>query len=93
VLEGDENTKFLHASATCRLRRNSIPSLVVEGTNFSDRSSKAVVLKDFFSDLLGTVTPVTWPFDVSSLYPGAPAIGSRFSSPSPPMRSKKLFSP
>jgi hypothetical protein len=66
---------------------------VVEGTNFSDHSSKAVVLKDFFSDLLGTVTPVTWPFDVSSLYPGAPAIESRFSSPFTPDEIKKVFYP
>jgi hypothetical protein len=93
VLEGDENTKFFHASATSRLRRNSIPSLVVEGATLSDHSSKALVLKEFFFDLLGTVTPVTWPFNVSSLYPYAPALGSRFNSPFTLEEIKKAFFP
>jgi hypothetical protein len=35
ALEGDENTKFFHASATCRMRRNSIPLLSVDGIELS----------------------------------------------------------
>jgi hypothetical protein len=92
VLEGDENTKFFHASATCRLHHNSIPSLVVDGTRFYDHPSKVIVLKDFFADLVGTVSPDAWPFDVSSLYLDAPALGRAFSFPSARRKLRRLSS-
>jgi hypothetical protein len=72
ALEGDENTKFIHASATYRMRRNSIPLLSVDGVEVTDHRDKAVVLKKFYSELLGSVTPPDWRFDLGSLYPAAP---------------------
>jgi hypothetical protein len=91
VLEGDENTKFFHASATCRLRRNTIPSLSIEGVDVTKHQDKADVLKSFFSELLGTVTPVSWPFDLSSLYTEATPLASSFSAPFTPEEIKLAF--
>ncbi|KAK1663944.1 hypothetical protein QYE76_052103 [Lolium multiflorum] len=62
ALEGDENIKFFHASATCRLRRNSIAALDVDGTPVTTHAAKATILKNFFGDLLGSVTLTNWWF-------------------------------
>jgi hypothetical protein len=48
ALEGDENTKFFHASTTCRLRRNSISTLSVNGVDTSDHPGKAALLKTYY---------------------------------------------
>jgi hypothetical protein len=65
ALEGDENTKFFHSSATCRMRRNSIPSLLVDGVEITDHCAKVATLKSFYADILA---PTTWRFNISSLY-------------------------
>lgn len=79
--EGDENTNFFHASASCRLRRNAIPSLLIDGVNITDHEPKAAALKAFFVDLLGSVSPTVWRFDIDSLYPNAPPLPASLSSP------------
>jgi hypothetical protein len=76
ALEGDENTKFFHASATCRLRRNSIPSLNIDGVDTSDHSGKASILKNFFTELLGTVSRTTVGLNLESLYPDTPSLAA-----------------
>ncbi|KAK1683606.1 hypothetical protein QYE76_044454 [Lolium multiflorum] len=81
ALEGDENTKFFHASATCRMRRNTIPLLTVDWVSSSDHANKASVLKTFYSDLLGSVTTTVWHFELSSLYPDAPDLPADLSPP------------
>jgi hypothetical protein len=90
ALEGDENTKFFHASATCRLRRNSIPRLVVDGVECNSHPEKASVLKNYYSDLLGTATGCTWHFDLSELYPLALSFHPPLATLSPLRRLKKL---
>ncbi|KAK1609018.1 hypothetical protein QYE76_032691 [Lolium multiflorum] len=91
ALEGDENTKFFHASATCRLRRNSIPLLSVDGTETSDHPRKAAILHSYYSNLLGTVTPTAWDFDVSSLYPHTCALPGGITAPFTPDEIKTAF--
>jgi hypothetical protein len=81
ALEGDGNTKFFHASATCRMRRNSIPLLSMDGVEFLDHPGKASVLKTFYTDLLGSVTTPIWRFDLSLLYPAAPDLPGGLSAP------------
>ncbi|KAK1677030.1 hypothetical protein QYE76_037878 [Lolium multiflorum] len=64
-----------------RRRRNSIPSLVVDGVDTSDHLGKAAILQAFFSDLLGSVSPTAWRFDLSSLYPNEPPLAGSLSAP------------
>jgi hypothetical protein len=81
ALEGVENTKFFHASATCRLHRNSISSLSVDGVDTSDHHGKATILKTYYLGLLGSVSPISWSFDPNSLYPNAPMMVASLSAP------------
>jgi hypothetical protein len=90
ALEGDENTKFFHASATCRMRRNSIPMLSTDGVQVTEHSEKASILKNFFAGLLGTVTPPIWRFDLGSPYPNTPVLVG-LSAPFTPEEVKKAF--
>jgi exonuclease III len=89
ALEGDENTKFFHASATCRLRRNSIPRLIVDGEECSSHPEKASVLKNYYSALLGTASVCTWRFDLSGLYPPVQPSRPPLATFSPLRRLKK----
>ncbi|KAK1613281.1 hypothetical protein QYE76_036954 [Lolium multiflorum] len=91
ILEGDENTKFFHTSATCRMRRNSIPSLLVDGVESTDHDSKATILKNFYLDLLGTVTPTAWDFCLEDLYPNAPRLSPHYSAPFTEAEIKAAF--
>jgi hypothetical protein len=91
ALEGDENTKFFHASATCRLRRNSIPNLVVDGVSSSTHHDKAYILKIFYSNLLGTVNACSWHFSLSDLYHGSPSLQTSFSAPFSRDEIRKAF--
>jgi hypothetical protein len=81
ALEGDENTKFFHASATCRLRRNSIAALDCDGTPVTTHAAKATILKNFFGELLESVTPASWRLSLGSLYTNSPRLSSSFSAP------------
>jgi hypothetical protein len=91
ALEGDENTKFFHASATCRLRRNTIPSLVVDGVSYSSHGEKAGVLKTFYSGLLGTVSPCFWSTNIDVFYPHLCPLPGDLSAPFSPDEICRAF--
>lgn len=69
---GDENTSFLHTSASARLRKNQIRVLHNQNTPIYSHDGKAQLLHDFYKNLLGTSTPVTWNFSLHELYPSGP---------------------
>lgn len=49
----DENTKFFHAHASHKFRKNSIRSLLVDGCQVFDHDFKAAALFNYFSSTLG----------------------------------------
>jgi hypothetical protein len=70
VLEGDENTRFFHARASQRLRRNTIRAIDVDGSIVVTHDAKATALFGFYSTLLGQAPNNRWTFDVDALYDG-----------------------
>ncbi|XP_071677171.1 uncharacterized protein [Lolium perenne] len=74
VKEGDENTKFFHARATQRFRRNGIRALLIDGVEVVDHHGKAEALRVFYAELLGRARPTAWAFDLDALYDGAPRV-------------------
>jgi hypothetical protein len=70
VREGDENTRFFHALASQRRRRNHIRCLDVDGATLVSHSGKAAALHAFYSELLGRERPTSWDFDLAALYSG-----------------------
>jgi hypothetical protein len=71
IREGDENTKFFHARASQRLRRNAICTLDCGGVHVIDHAGKADALHAFYHDLLGRARPTAWAFNLGRLYSGA----------------------
>jgi hypothetical protein len=71
IQEGDENTRFFHARASQRHRRNQIRALDVDGELLVDHGAKAGALRSFYSNLLGRARPARWGFDLAQLYHGA----------------------
>jgi exonuclease III len=57
IVEGDENSKFFHARASQRLRRNIIRVLDVAGVTVATHEAKAVALHSFYLNLLGCQQP------------------------------------
>jgi hypothetical protein len=47
----------------------------------SDHLGKAAILQEFFSDLLGSVSPTAWRFDLSSLYPNETPLAGGLCAP------------
>jgi hypothetical protein len=74
VVEGDENSRFFHARASQRLRRNTIRSLVVDGVALVTHDAKAAALHSFFCELLGRSVNTSSAFDVVELYQGCPRV-------------------
>jgi hypothetical protein len=68
VREGDENTRFFHAMASQRYRRNMIRGLEVGDTIVVAHRRKAEALHAFYSDLLGLARDTAWAFDIDRLY-------------------------
>jgi hypothetical protein len=65
---GDEGTKFFHANATIRHRRNLITSLKDStGSHHSDHQSKASILWEAFKDRLGSTDSPEMMFDLEQL--------------------------
>ncbi|KAK1611329.1 hypothetical protein QYE76_035002 [Lolium multiflorum] len=91
ALEGDENTKFFHTSATYRLHRNSIPFLSIDGVDTTDHQGKASILQSYYSSLLGSVTPTVWRFDISSHYPNNYVLPGGVTAPFTPEEVKTAF--
>jgi hypothetical protein len=82
IKEGDENTKFFHARASHRLRKNSIRLLSVDGVDVIDHDSKAQALHAFYLELLGRPRPTSWGFDLATLYAGAKQVnGAALAAP------------
>jgi hypothetical protein len=74
IVEGDENTRFFHARASQRMRRNSIRSLDVDGAVVVSHEAKAAALHSFYGELLGRASDTVWEFDVEELYANSNAV-------------------
>nr|XP_051222261.1 uncharacterized protein LOC127340559 [Lolium perenne] len=74
IVEGDENTRFFHARASQRMRRNSIRSLDIDGAVVVSHEAKAAALHSFYGELLGCTTDAVWEFDVDELYANSCAV-------------------
>jgi hypothetical protein len=72
---------LFHASTTCRLRCNSIPTLTIKNGPVSNHVGKATILKSFFSYLLGTVAEPSWSLDLTALYTNTLPLPESFSAP------------
>ncbi|CAN6253863.1 unnamed protein product [Urochloa humidicola] len=81
VIQGDENTRFFHASATQRRRKNYISMLESDGHEHTSHDSKATILHDFYHSLLGSPLPSAWNFSLSTLYPTFSIDGEALSTP------------
>lgn len=80
AIQGDANTQFFHANASGRLRRNTIQVLTHDGIDATSHASKAAILLDYYTNLLGVVVPSTWSFNLNDLYPTVVVVDS-LSSP------------
>lgn len=70
-VDWDENSRFFHATASGRRRKNAIPCLDHEGTLFYSHDSKSDILHAFYKALLGTIVPSSWDFELRDLYPSS----------------------
>jgi hypothetical protein len=64
---GNESTKFFHANATIRHRRNLITTLVDSSGQEVHDHLKAAILEEAFKDRLGTSEPCSLDFEVFQL--------------------------
>jgi len=76
VKEGDENTRFHHAHASQRLRKNHIKALEVQGVRFTSHVDKEQILSNHFTSLLGSPAATSWDFDVHGIYRDLPRVDS-----------------
>jgi len=75
AIDGDENTRYFHACANHRRRKNNIQVLEHNNSELHEHEQKAMVLHDFYLDLLGTNINTTWDFSLSDLYPNERSLG------------------
>jgi hypothetical protein len=65
---GDENTKFFHAMATERYRRNNISQILnSDGSMVNDHQEKSLMLWEEFRKRLGFTVQTEIQFDLGSL--------------------------
>jgi hypothetical protein len=68
AIEGDENTKFFHALASHRYRKNKIHALHINGTDFTSHEHKIDTLIAYYKQLLGQTFLPIWNFNLANLY-------------------------
>lgn len=68
ALEGDENTRYFHACANQRHRRNKIQVIEHDGCELHNHEQKAAVLHSFYVSLLGEARQTYWSFEVEEIY-------------------------
>lgn len=81
AMDWDENSRFFHASASGRRRKNTIACLEQDGTRFYSHDAKGLILYDFYKTLLGTATATQWNFDLDAMYPNRGVRGADLSGP------------
>jgi len=81
AVEWDENSKFFHAAASGRRRRNLIANLEHDGQTYTAHSAKCDILSSFYTDLLGSHSMTDWNFSLSDLYPAPSVHGEALSAP------------
>jgi hypothetical protein len=69
AVEGDENTRFFHAYANQRHRKNKIQIIEHDGCELHNHDQKAMVLHSFYLDLLSSPGMSTSNFSLNELYP------------------------
>jgi hypothetical protein len=69
AIEGDENTKYFHAIASTKYRKNKIHTLQHDGSDYSSHHHKMNILTAFFKQLLGQPFIPNWSFSLQHLYP------------------------
>jgi hypothetical protein len=67
--EGDADTKFFHARASCRQRSNRIAAITVDGTVLVNHAAKSEAMTNYYTSILGVADDTRWIFDVATLYP------------------------
>jgi len=68
IREGDSNTKFFHAHATARLRRNTIRSIAVDGVQVTTHAVKVQALTAYFKSIIGVPGNSVCHFSYEALY-------------------------
>jgi len=63
---GDKNTAYHHQCATIRFQKNKIKSLSSYGLTATSHSAKALILHDFYTQLLGSMSPSPLTFELCS---------------------------
>jgi len=81
AVEWDENSRFFHAAASGRRRRNNIAVLECGTVIATTHSAKSAVLHNFYSDLLGKTRGTSWNFDLGDLYPSLDLASHNLSTP------------
>ncbi|KQJ89566.2 hypothetical protein BRADI_4g26741v3 [Brachypodium distachyon] len=74
--EGDANTRFFHAHAAMRRKRNFIHRLSIGGVISSDHQAMEEVAHNFFAAALGPGAPRFRSLDLARLYPLLPDLSS-----------------
>jgi len=77
----DENSRFFHAAASGRRRKNSIPCLEHNGNLFFSHDAKSDILRSFYTSLLGSSPHTSWRFSLSELHPHLDVAGLDLSAP------------
>ncbi|CAO2039804.1 unnamed protein product [Urochloa humidicola] len=81
AMEWDENSRFFHAAASGRRRKNLIHSLDHDGQSYTAHDAKDAILHDFYAELLGTTKEVSWRFNLHDLYPALAVSSLNLSRP------------
>jgi hypothetical protein len=64
AIDGDENTKYFHALASTKYRKNKIHTLQHDGSDYSSHHHKMNILTAYFKQLLGQPFIPNWSFSL-----------------------------